>query len=106
MFEGYQLDGTVLPLVLGILVILWIVNKASKDPNSPVSWDDFIVDPETNKASVYRLGYLFGGMISSWVICSLTLSDRLTGELLLIYLTYLIGGASWSAYLNNKKANQ
>lgn len=79
--------------VLAILgFFLWLFSKAHKDPKSKIDWEDLIVSTDTNRASPYKLGYLVGVIVSTWVVVAFADSNRLSFDILGVYLTYLVGG--------------
>lgn len=85
-------------MVLSILAFfVWLLAKASKDPNSNVSWEDLIIDSTTNRTSPYKVGFLVGIIVSTWIMISFADGDKLTFDLLGVYLTYLVGGVGVSA---------
>lgn len=68
--------------------------KASRDPNSLVNWEHLIVESSTNRASPYKLGYLVGILVATWLIIRISDAGNLTLDLFGAYLAYLLGGAS------------
>lgn len=79
--------------IIAFFAILFI--RANHNPNSPVSWEDLILDNFSRKASPYKLGYLIGLIVATWVVVDLTDKDKLTLDIFAAYLTYLLGGAGW-----------
>ena len=78
-----------------ILFFVWMFKKAQKDPNSPVDWVDLILDHEDNRVSPYKVGYLIGLIVGTWVVIKYADADKLTWDILGGYLAYLLGGAGW-----------
>lgn len=90
--------------VLLIVAVLWYVfAKANKDPKSPVRWEDLIVDSSNDKVSPYKVGYLIGIVVSTWVILSFADAGKLSFDMFGMYLTYLLGGAGWSSFVKSKQ---
>lgn len=79
--------------IIAFFVIIFV--RANHDPNSPVSWEDLIIDTFSKKASPYKLGYLIGLIVATWVVVSLTDQGKLSLDMFGAYLTYLLGGAGW-----------
>jgi hypothetical protein len=79
--------------ILAFFVFLFV--KADHDPTSPVSWEDLIVDSVTRRASPYKLGYLIGLIVGTWVVVYLTDKGTLSIDMFGGYLAYLLGGAGW-----------
>lgn len=88
-------------VVLAILTfVVWLFYKANKNPKSPVNWEDMIL--EHKKVSPYKLGYLIGLIVGTFVIVQASDNKTLTEALLGVYLAYTVGGAGWMTYLNGK----
>lgn len=86
--------------VLATLVFfVWLFAKASKSKHSPVMWEHLIVDSNNNRASPYKLGYLVGLIVSTWIIVALMDKDKLTFDMFGTYLTYLLGGAGVNSFV-------
>jgi len=71
-------------------------------PNSRVSWEDLVIDTNTNKTSPYRLGYLVGIIVSTWTVMTFVDRNALSMDVFATYLTYLLGGAGWNSFVKNK----
>jgi hypothetical protein len=80
---------------------VWLFVQGDKNPNSPVQWEHLIVDYTTNRTSPYKLGYLIGLVVSTWVVISLMDRSALTIDIFGIYLTYLVGGAGFNEWLKH-----
>lgn len=77
--------------ILGFFVFLFA--RASGDPKSQIDWEDLIVDSRIGKASPYKLGYLIGVIVSTWIVISFADVGKLSFDILGTYLTFLLGGA-------------
>lgn len=89
--------------ILGFFI--WMFYKAHKDTKSPVDWQDLILSTETNKVSPYKVGYLVGVIVSTWIV--ITFADanggvpgtsKLTFDIFSAYLMFLVGGVGVSAF--------
>jgi hypothetical protein len=90
--------------VFGIMgFCIWIFTKASKNPNSLISWEDMVLDSTTDRTSPYKLGYLIGVIISTWVVITVLDKGNLGIDILGVYLTYLVGGAGFTEWLKHGK---
>lgn len=90
--------------VIGVLgFFFWIFSKASRDPKNPISWEHLIIDSANNRASPYKLGYLIGGVIGTWIVVKLTDGNKLTFDIFGLYLSYLLGGASVNTIFKGKQ---
>lgn len=91
--------------VIGALaVFVWIFSKASRDPNSPIKWEHLIVDSQNDRASPYKLGFLLGMIVSTWIVVNFADKDKLSFDIFGMYLTYLLGGASFNSFMKTKAA--
>ncbi len=77
---------------LGFFVLLFA--KASHNRANSVKWEHLILETATNRASPYKLGYLVGIIVSTWLIIRIADAGDLTLDLFGAYLAYLLGGAS------------
>lgn len=90
--------------VIGILGFsIWIFFRASKNPNSLINWEHMIIDSSTDRTSPYKLGYLIGVIISTWIVITLQDMSKLTIDIFGAYLTYLVGGAGFTEWLKHGK---
>lgn len=85
--------------VLGFFV--WLFAKASQNPTSIVSWEHLIVDSNNDRASPYKLGYLVGVIVSTWIVITFADGGKLSFDILGTYLTFLLGGAGVNSYFKN-----
>lgn len=93
--------------VIAIFVVcVWLFTKANNDPDSPVQWEDLIVDTSYHKVSPYKIGYLVGMLVSTWIVITFADAGKLTFDIFGIYLSYLLGGAGWMNTLTKKGAQQ
>lgn len=78
-------------LTLGFFI--WLFAKASKDRSSLVNWEHLIVDSSTDRASPYKLGYIIGIIVSTWIVITFADGGKLSFDILGTYLSFLLGGA-------------
>lgn len=89
---------------LGTLIFfVWLLAKASQNPLSPVKWEHLIIDEANNRASPYKVGYLIGVIVSTWVIVRWADATTLTYDIFGMYLTYLLGGAGFHSWSNRQQ---
>lgn len=103
MFALLPFTGATWLVIFIMGFFTWLFMRASRDPKSRLNWEDLIIDQSTSKASPYKLGFLIGVVVSTWVTITHVDSGKLTYDLYGIYLTYLIGGAGLNSWL--KKGN-
>ena len=82
--------------ILGFFVRLFYIGN--KDPKSPVQWEQLIIDSSNNRASPYKLGYLIGLIVGTWIVVTLTDKNLMNVAIFSTYLTYLLGGAGANMY--------
>lgn len=82
-----------------LLFFVWLFAKASKKQDSVIRWEHLIVDSNNDRASPYKLGYLVGLILGTWVMVSLIDKDKLTFDLFGVYLSYLLGGAGVNSFV-------
>jgi len=85
---------------LGFFV--WLFARASRDPKSPVKWEHLIIDSNNDRASPYKMGYLIGLIVGTWIVLTFADRDKLTFDIFGLYLTYLLGGSSWNSFIKSK----
>lgn len=102
MFASIPFRGATWFTLSTLFFFVWLFAKASRDPKSPVKWEHLIIDSTNDRASPYKVGYLIGLIVGTWVIVRMSDGDRLTYDIFGMYLTYLLGGASVNSYLKGK----
>jgi hypothetical protein len=89
--------------VIGVLgIFVWLFSKASRDPKNPIRWEHLIIDSTNDRASPYKMGFLIGGLIGTWIVVKLTDANKLTFDIFGLYLSYLLGGASVNTFFKAK----
>lgn len=88
-------------LTLGFFI--WLFAKADKNPKSPVRWEHLIVDSQNNRTSPYKLGYLIGVIVSTWIVIRMSDAGKLTFDIFGMYLGYLVGGAGINSFTKAKQ---
>ena len=77
---------------------MWLFSKASRDARSLINWEHLIVDSGTNRASVYKVSYIVGLIVSTWIVITFADGGKLTFDILGTYLSYLLGGAGLNTF--------
>jgi hypothetical protein len=91
--------------LIGVMsFFVWLFSKAQRNPNSLVDWEDLILDHATNRTSPYKLGYVIGLVVGTWVIVKFADDSKLTWDIFGGYLAYLLGGAGWITMNQTKSA--
>lgn len=85
-----------------VLITLWffimLFAKASKHPDSLVNWEHLLLDSTTNRASVYKVSFIVGVIVSTWIIITFADGGKLTFDLFGVYLAFLLGGAGLNTF--------
>lgn len=90
-------------VVVILLFFIWVLYKASKSSTSPVVWEHLIVDSSNDRTSPYKLGYLVGVIVSTWIVITFADGDKLTFDIFGTYLTFLLGGAGVNAFFKGSQ---
>lgn len=89
--------------VIGTLMLfVWLFSKASRDPKSPIKWEHLIIDSSNDRASPYKVGFLLGGLVSTWIVVKLADAGAITYDIFGMYLAYLLGGAGFNSFFKSK----
>lgn len=88
-------------VIFALGFFIWLFAKASQNPTSIVSWEHLIVDSVNDRASPYKLGYLVGVIVSTWIVITFADGGKLSFDILGTYLTFLLGGAGVNSYFKN-----
>ncbi len=89
-------------ILFTMLFFVLLFFSASRDPNSKIKWEDMIVENRNGKASPYKLGYMVGIVVSTWIVIKLSDADHLGLDIFGAYLAYLLGGAGFNSYIKNQ----
>lgn len=86
-----------------MLFFVWLFSKAHRDPESPVRWEDLVISTINGRADPYKIGYLVGIIVSTWIVIGLSDKDKLTFDIFGLYLAYLVGGAGWNMVMSKRQ---
>jgi hypothetical protein len=81
---------------------IWLFARASNNPHSLVNWEHLIVDTHSNRASPYKVGFIVGMIVSTWIVITFADAGKLTFDILGTYLTFVLGGAGVNMFSKNK----
>lgn len=102
----YNTATWMLLIVTGFFVKLFA--HAHKNAGSPVNWEDMILTFDARQGRLvtdpYKLGYLVGCLISTWIAVALTDAGKLDFDIFGLYLAYLLGGAGWMSHKSGTTA--
>lgn len=91
-------------VLMTLAFFVWLFARGSKDDKSPILWEHLVIDSQNDRASPYKLGYLIGLIVATWIVVSFSDRDKLTYDIFGMYLTYLLGGASVNTFVKAKEA--
>ena len=92
----HNLGGlAIFSIAIGLIIIIYQAHYLDA-----VNWADLITTKGTNNVSLTKCLQLLGGITGTWVIVYITLHDKLTYDLLLVYLTYVGAIDGWSKYVS------
>lgn len=86
---------------LGFFV--WLFAKANKSVSSVVNWEHLIIDSQNDRASPYKVGYLVGVIVSTWIVIKISDAGNLSLDIFGAYLTFLLGGAGINSFTKAKE---
>lgn len=89
---------------LGFFV--WLFARASRDEKSQVNWEHLIIDSQNNRASPYKVGYLVGVIVATWVVIRISDAGNLSLDIFGVYLTFLLGGAGINTFAKAKQPDK
>lgn len=78
-----------------MFVVLAYLMKEAKD----LVWTDLITSKGTDRVSLTKFLQLIGGLTGTWMVVYMTLHNKLTYDILLVYLTYVGAIDGWSKYV-------
>lgn len=102
MWNAVPFSAATWSVILTLAFFVWLFSKASRDPNSPIRWEHLIVDSRTDRADPYKLSFLLGTIVGTWIVVNFADKDKLTFDIFGMYLTYLLGGAGWISTIKSK----
>lgn len=88
--------AAILVIALVFIYMFWHASSRGK-----LDWTDMITSRQ-NKVSLTKLLQLVGGLVGTWIMVFMTLSGKLTSDLLIIYLTYVGAIEGWSKFVAAK----
>ena len=105
-FSAIPFSAATWAVLITLGMFVWLFSRASRDPNSPIKWEHLIIDSSNNRASPYKMGFLLGGLVATWIVITLTDKNKLTFDIFGLYLTYLLGGSSINTFVRSKETTQ
>jgi hypothetical protein len=88
--------GIILIFIL-IGMIFWHTHKIGK-----LDWSDLITSKGSDIISLSKCLQLIGGVTGTWMVVFMTLHDKLTFDILLVYLGYVGSVEGFSKFLSAK----
>ena len=78
-------------------LIFWHTHKIGK-----LDWSDLITAKNSNNVSLSKCLQLIGGVTGTWMVVYMTLHDKVTFDILLVYLAYVGSVEGFSKFLATK----
>lgn len=95
IIEGLYNSFGGITLAIMIIVIGYLMKEA-KD----LEWTDLVTSKGSNNVSLTKFLQLIGGLTGTWMVIYMTLHNKLTYDILLVYLTYVGAIDGWSKYVS------
>ena len=67
-----------------------------------LNWVDMLKKPHTSQISLTKLIQLVGGVVATWIMVKLTINDKITWDLMAIYLAYVASIEGFSKFITAK----
>lgn len=100
--SGLPFTGATWFVLATLAFFIFLFARANKNPASPVKWEHLLIDSNNDRASPYKVGYLIGVIVSTWIVLTFVDSGKLTFDILGTYLTYLLGGAGVNSFAKSR----
>lgn len=81
-----------------LVIITYVIYQSHKGHH--LDWADLVKAKGTNNVSLTKFLQLIGGITGTWMVVYTTLHDRLTYDLLLVYLAYVGAIDGWSKFVS------
>lgn len=98
-FSSLPFSGATWFVLATLAFFIWLFVRADRTPGSPVQWEHLIIDSNNDRTSPYKVGYLVGLIVGTWIILTLTDGGELDFDMFGVYLTYLLGGAGVNSFV-------
>lgn len=98
-FSSLPFSGATWFVLATLAFFIWLFVRADRTPGSPVQWEHLIIDSGNDRTSPYKVGYLVGLIVGTWIILTLTDGGELDFDMFGVYLTYLLGGAGVNSFV-------
>lgn len=101
-FKAIPFSGPTWFVLAVLAFFVWLFARGSTDSTNPIKWEHLVIDSANDRASPFKLGYLIGLIVGTWIVVSFSDRDKLTYDIFGMYLTYLLGGASFNSFIKAK----
>lgn len=85
--------------IIMVMCTFWYLIYRAHQAQS-IDWSDLIRAKGSNAISLTKFLQLIGGVTGTWMVVYTTLHDKLTFDLLLVYLTYVGAIDAWSKFIS------
>ena len=90
-------------VLLNMAFFVWLFAKADQRSDNPVHWEHLVIDSQNNRASPYKVGYLIGVIVSTWIVIKISDAGNLSLDIFGAYLACLVTGAGVNSYAKVKQ---
>lgn len=95
IIEGLYNSFGGITLAIMIIVIGYLMKEAKE-----LEWTDLVTSKGSHNVSLTEFLQLIGGLTGTWMVIYMTLHNKLTYDILLVYLTYVGAIDGWSKYVS------
>jgi len=85
-------------IIIILLVFVYVMYKAHH--LRQLDWADLVTNNDSIHVSLTKFLQLIGGITGTWMVVYSTLHDKLTYDLLLVYLAYVGAIEGWSKFVS------
>lgn len=95
-------DMDLMSLTIIILFMSFIVMFWRAQANGSLNWVDMLKKPNSQQISLTKVIQLVGGVVATWIMVKLTINDKMTWDLMAIYLAYVGSVEGFSKFITAK----
>lgn len=106
LFDAIPFTAATWAVIGTLALFIWLFSKASRDPKNPIKWEHLLIDSSNDRASPYKVGFVLGALVGTWIVVKLADADKLTYDIFGMYLTYLLGGSSINTFVKARGAER
>ncbi len=98
LFDGMDLMSlSIVIMFMSFGVMFWRAQAKGQ-----LNWVDMLKKPHSTHISLTKLIQLVGGVVATWIMVKLTINDKITWDLMAIYLAYVASVEGFSKFITAK----